>query len=225
MAHRDGIETSILCLTDGQAAHYRGGVEDGAELGRQRRGELAAAGEILGVTHCEVLHYPDGELLHQDFYRLTGDIVARLRTLRPQVVLTFGGDGGVNLHRDHTIVSAASTAAFHWAGRSEFFPEQGLAPYAPQKLYYAYTPFVAVRDHPELSGSPTVPWSLALALGELADRKWEAFAKHSSQAGVLDRVRDIVEKHRSVERYLLVAARGQINVKDDTGMFAGVIAD
>jgi LmbE family N-acetylglucosaminyl deacetylase len=140
-------------------------------------------------------------------------------------VLTFGGDGSVNLHRDHTIVSAASTAAFHWAGRSEFFPDQGLVPYEPQKLYYASTPFVAVRDRPELSRASTVPWSLALELGQLADRKWQAFAKHSSQAGVLERVRDIVEKHRSVERYLLVAARGQINVKDDAGMFAEVIPD
>lgn len=225
MAHRDGVETSILCLTDGQAAHYRGGVEDGAKLGQQRRAELAAACELLGVTHCEVLHYPDGRLPHQDFYKLTGDIVARLRTLRPQVVLTFGGDGGVNLHRDHTMVSEATTAAFHWSGRADFFPDQGLASYGPQKLYYANTPFVAVRDHPELSGASTVPWSLTLELGELADRKWEAFAKHSSQAGVLDRVRDIVEKHRAVERYLLVAARSQINVKDDTGMFAGVIPD
>lgn len=225
MAHRDGVETSILCLTDGQAAHYRGGVEDSAELGRQRRAELAAACEILGVTHHEVLHYPDGELLHQDFYKLTSDIVARFRTFRPQVVLTFGGDGSVNLHRDHTIVSAASTAAFHWAGRSEFFAEQGLASYAPQKLYYASPPFVTVRDRPELSGSPTVPWSLALALGELGDRKWEAFAKHSSQAGVLERARDIIKEHRTVERYLLVAARGRINVCEDAGMFADVIAD
>jgi LmbE family N-acetylglucosaminyl deacetylase len=225
MAHRDGVETSILCLTDGQAAHYRGGVEDSAKLGRQRRAELAAACKILGVTRHEVLHYPDGELMRQDFYKLTGDIVARLRTLRPQVILTFGGDGNVNLHRDHTIVSAASTAAFHWAGRQEFFPEQDLAPYAPQKLYYTSTPFITVRGRPELSGSPTVPWSLSLTVGEFADRKMEAFAKHSSQAGVLERVKDIVKKHHETERYLLVAARGQISVTDDTDMFAGVVAD
>ena len=225
IAHRDGIETSILCLTDGQAAHYRGGVEDSAELGQQRRAELAAAAELLGVRHVEVLHYPDGELLHQNFYKLAGDIVARIRIWRPQVVLTFGGDGSVNLHRDHTIVSAASTAAFHWAGRSEFFPEQDLAPYAPQKLYYSSPPFVTVRGRPELSGSPTVPWSLALALGELADRKWEAFTKHSSQAGVLERTKEIIKEHRTVERYLLVAVRGHINVKDDAGIFGGVVAD
>lgn len=225
MAHRDGVETSLLCLTDGQAAHFRGGVKDNARLGQQRRAELAAACELLRVTRHEVLHYPDGELLHQDFYKLTGDIVARLRTLRPHVVLTFGGDGSVNLHRDHTIVSAATTAAFHWAGRPEFFPELGLASYAPQKLYYSSTSFVTVRDHPELSGAATVPYSLTLELGEIAPRKMEAFAKHSSQAGVLERVKDIVAKHLTTERYLLVAAPGRINVVGDSGLFAGVTPD
>lgn len=224
-AHRDGVETSLLCFTDGQAAHYRDGVEDGVELGRRRRAELAEACSLLGVTRHEVLHYPDGKLMRQDFFTLVGELTARIRTLRPQVILTFGGDGSVNLHRDHTMVSAATTAAFHWAGRPEFFPEQNLAPYAPQKLYYSSTPFVTVRDRPELSGASTVPYSLSLELGEFAERKMEAFALHSSQAGVLVRVGDIIKDHLSTERYLLAAARGRIHVSDDAGMFAGVIED
>lgn len=226
MAHRDGAETSLLCLTDGQAAHFRGGVEDNAELGRKRRAELDAACGVLGVTRHEVLHYPDGELAQQDFYQLTGEIAARIRAWRPHVVLTFGGDGAVNLHRDHTVVSAASTAAFHWAGRTESFPEQNLAPYAPQKLYYSSPPFISVRGQPELSKTAaTVPYSLTLDPGSLMDRKWEAFAKHSSQAGVLDRVKSEIAKHFATERYLLVAARGGISISSDTGLFAGVVAD
>jgi LmbE family N-acetylglucosaminyl deacetylase len=225
MAHRDGAETNLLCLTDGQAAHYRGGVQDDAELGQQRRTELAAACKLLGVTLCEVLDYPDGELFRQDFYVLVGDLVARIRRIRPQVAMTFGGDGSVNLHRDHTMVSAAATAAFHWAGRPEFFPEQELEPYSPQKLYYTSPPFVTVRGRPELSDSPTVPYSLTLELGEFAKRKMEAFRLHSSQAGVLERVKDIVEPLMGTERYLLAAMPGRINVKDDAGIFAGVVED
>src|ERR1700743_674573 len=120
MAHRDGVDTHLLCLTDGQAAHFRDGVEDGAELGRRRRAELEAACEILGLTSVEVLHYPDGQLLRQDMYELTGAIVERIRRLRPHVVLTFGGDGNVNLHPDHTMVCFFATAAFPWAGGSQF---------------------------------------------------------------------------------------------------------
>ena len=228
MAHRDGVEAHLLCLTDGQAAHHRGDAADDAELGSLRRAELSAACEVLQVTGYEVLHYPDGQLLRCDFHDLARAIAERIRSLRPQVVLTFGGDGGVNLHRDHTMVSAATTAAFHWAGRREFFPEQlehGLQPYAPQKLYYSYTPFVIVRDRPELSDSPTVPYSVSLELGSLAETKLAAFRKHSTQAGVLERVGDAVRKTLEVERYLLAAAPGQIGIGEDTSLFGGVTPD
>jgi LmbE family N-acetylglucosaminyl deacetylase len=170
-----------------------------------------------------VLRYPDGALARQDFHELTGKIVARIRAWRPHVVLTFGGDGGVNLHRDHTAVSVAATAAFHWAGRPEFFPEQNLAPYAPRKLYYSSTPFVSVRGNPGLSSvAATVPYSLTLELGPFAARKMEAFAKHSSQSGVLNRVKKDVATHFATERYLLVASRGLISVTGDSGLFAGI---
>lgn len=228
MAHRDGVETNLLCLTDGRAAHFRGEAADSAELGRLRREELAAACEVLGVTSFEVLDYPDGGLLRQDMYELTGVIVERIRRLRPQVVLTFGGDGNVNLHRDHTVVSMAATAAFHWAARDLYFAEQleqGLTSYAAQKLYYLSTPFITIRDQPELASLPTVPWSLSLELGEFADRKMVAFARHSTQAGVLGRVKDFIEKHKMTERYLLVAAPGHIEVGSDTALFDGAVAD
>jgi LmbE family N-acetylglucosaminyl deacetylase len=228
MANRDGVETHLLCLTDGQAAHHRGDAADAAELGHMRRAELAAACEVLKVTGCEILHYPDGELRRESFYGLVGAIAERVRKLRPHVILTFGGDGGVNLHRDHTMVSVATTAAFHWAGRREFFPEhldRGIQPYAPQKLYYSNTPWVMVRDRPELSASPTVPYSLTLELGSLAETKFVAFQKHSTQAGVLERVGDAVRKHLEVEQYLLAAAPGRIGVAEDRALFAGVVAD
>jgi LmbE family N-acetylglucosaminyl deacetylase len=228
MAHRDGVETSLLCFTDGQAAHYRAGAADAAELGRLRRSELEAAGEVLGLTRFEVLHYPDGELRKQEMQELVGVIVERIRRLRPQVVLTFGGDGNVNLHRDHTIVSLAATAAFHWAARDIYFPEQlerGIAAYAPQKLYYLSTPFITVRDQPELAALPRVPYSLTLDLGEFAEKKMEAFSKHSSQAGVMDRVREILEPHKMTERYLLVAAPGLVEAATDAALFDGVRPD
>jgi LmbE family N-acetylglucosaminyl deacetylase len=228
MAHRDGVETNLLCLTDGQAAHHRGEATDSAELGRMRRAELAAACEVLGVTRCEVLHYPDGELARQDFYALVRTIVEHIREVRPQVVLTFGGDGNINLHRDHTMVSVATTAAFHWAGRAEFIWEpngRNLKPYSPQKLYYAGTPFINVRNRPELSNAPTVPYSLTLELGDLANVKFAAFHKHSTQAGVLERVGDVVRQHLATEPYMLAAAPGRIAVAEDKALFDGVVPD
>ncbi len=225
LAHEAGVETSVLCFTDGQAAHFRGEAVGDEDLGRMRRAEMDAACAVLGVTRCEVLHFPDGELAHQNFQQMAGVVVEHIRRWRPQVVLTFGGDGGVNLHRDHTMISLATTAAFHWAGRAEMFPSE-LEPFAPQKLYWVSTPFVSVRDRPELSATAaTVGWSLTFELGPLADRKLEAFQKHHSQKGVLERVGDHVKTAMSVERYLLVAQRGVASVMNDTAMFAGIVED
>lgn len=225
LAAQARAETSVLCFTDGQAAHFRGTATGSEELGKLRRDEMAAACAVLGVTRCEVLHYPDGELANSNWREMTGIIVERIRRWRPHVVLTFGGDGGVNLHSDHTVISAVATMAFHWAARAEMFPGE-LAPWAPQKLYYASTPFVSVRDRPELTAiAATTPWSLTIELGELADRKLEAFRKHSSQQGVLKRVGEHIRQAMQVERYLLAARRGKTSVTEDTAIFAGVDED
>ena len=146
MAHQRGVETSVVCLTEGRAGSHRGNARNDEELAQLRRQEFAAALRVLGVAHGEVLAYPDGGLLHQDFPAVTTVLVERIRRFRPHVVLTFGGDGNVNLHPDHTMVSFFSTAAFHWAGRTNFAPEQladGLLPFRAQKLYYAAAPFLA----------------------------------------------------------------------------------
>lgn len=225
LAAQAGAETGVLCFTDGQAAHFRGTATGNEELGALRRKEMQAACAVLGVTRCEVLHFPDGNLAKSNLEEMTGIVVQRIRRWRPHVVLTFGGDGGVNLHRDHAVVSAVTTMAFHWAARVEMFPCE-LPPWAPQKLYYASTPFVSVRDRPELTSiAATTPWSLTIELGELADRKLEAFRKHSSQQGVLKRVGEHVQKAMQVERYLLAARRGKAAVTEDTAMFAGVGED
>jgi len=223
MAHAAGAETSVMCFTDGQAGHFRAGAKGDEDLGKLRRAEMDAAAELLGITQHEVLDYPDGELPQQNFNEMVGVVVEKIRRWRPQVVLTFGSDGGVNLHKDHTMVSMVATAAFHWAARAELCPDAG-APHAAQKLYWVSTPFVSVRDRPELTGSAaTVGWSLTLELGaELADRKLEAFKKHSSQQGVLERISDHVRNVMKTERYLLVARRGIGPVDGDTDIWAGI---
>ncbi|HEX4309305.1 MAG TPA: PIG-L family deacetylase [Acidobacteriaceae bacterium] len=226
LAHRAGAETFVLCFTDGQAAHFRGDAAPDADLGKLRRAEMDAASAVLCVTQHEVLTFPDGELVKQNFQEMVGIVVEHIRRWRPEVVLTFGGDGAVNLHRDHTVVSAVTTMAFHWAGRAEMYPDHldtGLDPYSPQKLYYSSPPFVSVRDRPELTATAaTVPWSLTLELGDLGERKLEAFRKHSSQQGVLERVGERVKESMKTERYLLAAKRGLGPVRADAGLWDGI---
>jgi LmbE family N-acetylglucosaminyl deacetylase len=206
----------VVCLTEGRAASNRGNARSSDEL---------AALRVLDVTHGEVLDYPDGELARQDFIRVTTDLVERIRRFRPQVVLTFGGDGNVNLHPDHTMVCFFSTAAFHWAGRRNFAPEQiaaGLLPYRPQKLYYGAAPFLANADPEEAPKIALMPASLVLELGDLKARKFEAFQQHTTQAELLAKVKLVFEGTGGEEKYLLAAAPGMRCSPLETDMFADV---
>jgi LmbE family N-acetylglucosaminyl deacetylase len=226
MAKASGVVTSVLCMTAGAAGSYRADGQTDAELAEARRAEFAAACEALGVTHSVILNYPDGGLHLQPFLPMVGDLVAYIRRERPHVVLSFGGDGGVNLHRDHTMISLAATAAFHWAGRSGFYAEQltgKTTPWAPQKLYYTSTPFISTRDPEAAHAGARVPASLSLELGDWKERKMEAFLEHGTQRGVLERVRASFEEKMNEEGYLLVAARTP--VYPDDALFAGVVPE
>jgi len=225
MAHAAGVETTVICLTEGQAATNRGEAASGEELARLRRAEFDAAGEVLGVTRGEVLHYPDGQLARCDLAELVAALVERIRRWKPQVVLTFGGEGGVNLHRDHTVASLAATAAFHWAGRRSALDETpGLEAYLPQKLYYSATQFLLVRNPEDKANTCLTPYSLSLELGEHKDKKFEAFRKHATQAAVLELSREVWE-NAGREHYLLASARGWQQPEADHSFFQGVDED
>ncbi|HEU4636507.1 MAG TPA: PIG-L family deacetylase, partial [Edaphobacter sp.] len=89
-----GVETSVICFTDGQAATYRGSAESGSELGETRRREFAASCDVLGVTEHEVLGYHDAQLQNVPLIEATEHLVRRMRRFQPDVVITFGSDGG-----------------------------------------------------------------------------------------------------------------------------------
>ena len=95
MAHDKGVETTVICLTEGAAGSFRGTATSDEELAQLRRDEFNAAARLLNLTHAEVLDYPDGKIDQQNFYELTGVLVEKIRKYCPQVVLTFGGDVGV----------------------------------------------------------------------------------------------------------------------------------
>jgi LmbE family N-acetylglucosaminyl deacetylase len=220
-AHQRGFETSVICMTEGRAASSRGIARNADELAALRRQEFAAALRVLDVDHGEVLTYPDGDLARQDFFQVTTALVERIRRFRPQVVLTFGADGNVNLHPDHTMICFFATAAFHWAGRASFASEQiaaGLLPWRPQKLYYGVAPFL-VNDEPTIA---LVPASLVLDVDDLKAKKFEAFQQHTTQADLLVRIKVVFDETGGEERYLLAAAPGMRSSPLETDMFAGL---
>ncbi len=65
----------------------------------------------------------DGTLSSVDAEVLTGRVVKIIRSFRPDVVITFGPDGGYG-HPDHMAISAATTAACQRSAQSAQFPAQ-----------------------------------------------------------------------------------------------------
>jgi LmbE family N-acetylglucosaminyl deacetylase len=224
MAHARGADTTVICLTEGRAASNRGDARTDDELAAARIAELDISCGILGVTRYEVWKYPDGALIQANLFEITTRLVERMRQLRPHIVLTFGGDGGPNLHRDHTVAGFAATAAFHWSGRSNFAQEQlqnGLALWAPQKLYYSTTNFTISKFKEEAAVAPRTPASIKLDLGLLQEVKRQAIEAHDTQ-GVMDRAGKAYEKYGHEEHYLLASARDPERFADETDLFAGI---
>ncbi len=227
LAKAQGVESTVICLTEGRAASNRGTTKTADELAEARKQEFAVSCEILEVTHAEVWKYPDGELWNTPVYDIAKKLVTSMRQIRPHVVLTFGGDGGPNMHRDHLMAGVFATAAFHWSGRSYFEPkeqEAGLTLWAPQKLYYSSTSFNVTKFTEEAAVAPKTPASLVLQLGELKATKRRALEAHGTQV-VMDRAAEVFEKYGHEERYLLVAARKPELFGREAGLFDGIDED
>jgi LmbE family N-acetylglucosaminyl deacetylase len=217
LAADQGVETYVICLTDGQAATHRGDAASGEELGKMRRAEFAASCDVLGVTHHELLDYHDAQLEFTNIAKTAGRLVKRMRRFQPDVVLTFGSDGALNTHPDHMIVSMVTTAAFHWSGRPNRYPDLG-APFQPSRLFTLSSNFVLPdRQAPFLS-----PWTVVLDIRSVRDRKTEAFRQHASQAPLMERTRDIFEQYGAEEFYTLLAASTPQPAQMLTDLFAGL---
>jgi LmbE family N-acetylglucosaminyl deacetylase len=217
LAAQRGVETSVLCLTDGQAATNRGSSTSAEDLGRMRREEFAASCAILGVTHYDLLDYQDAQLEHANFSELAAKLVARIRAFRPHVVLTFGLDGGANTHPDHTMVSAVTSAAVHWAASPKRFPTLGDV-HITQRLFHQTTSYF-LPDRPQ---PLPAPWTVTLDTRSVATIRQQAFAAHKSQAPLMERTRAVFEQHGQCEHYILMATPIPGPAKQATDLFEGL---
>jgi LmbE family N-acetylglucosaminyl deacetylase len=223
--HGRGIETYVICLTPGQSATHRGGIIDDNELAAVRRREFAASCAHLNVTGCEVLNYRDAHLDRENLYEVVGELVLRFRTIRPHVVMTFGTEGAVTAHPDHSMTSIYATLAFQWSGRNNRYTGQldgSLQSWRPQKLYYATSNFT-------LPGRPPVALAPASAFVDIGEenlkRKIEAFKKHTTQSPLFELFDTHTRKRGTEERFSLVACILPGQIRRETDLFEGVEQD
>jgi LmbE family N-acetylglucosaminyl deacetylase len=215
-----GIETYVLCLTPGQAASHRADTKSETELAERRRAEFQDACRVLRVSHAEVLNYHDGQLPRTNFYDAVADLTVRIRGIRPQVVLTYGPEGGVTAHTDHAMAGLFTAAAFQWSARPNVFREKsGIGePWQVQKLYYATTLFT-LQGRPPIAQAPA---TACIDVHEHFDLKIKAFKQHTTQAPLFAMFEEHVTKREHQELFHLAATATPRKTTWETDLFADV---
>src|SRR5262245_44842947 len=107
----------------------------------------AVSAQALGIHPPILLGFPDGALGHHNadpalLFRVTQRVHEELQRLRPDVLITWGPDGGYG-HPDHRIVSSIVTQLVR-AG----------APGVPQRVFYASLPAEGIRAMNPTRGVP-----------------------------------------------------------------------
>ncbi|MFG2135793.1 N-acetyl-1-D-myo-inositol-2-amino-2-deoxy-alpha-D-glucopyranoside deacetylase [Streptomyces sp. NPDC048650] len=131
-----------------ELAHLAPGRDD--TLGAHRVGELAAAMAALGVTDHRFLggagRYRDsgmmgapqndrpGAFWQADLDEAAAHVVAVVREIRPQVLVTYDPNGGYG-HPDHIQAHRVAMRGAELAGQADFRPDLGPA-YAIEKIYW-----------------------------------------------------------------------------------------
>ncbi len=110
-----GVRVQVLTATRGQA----GSCGDPPlcapeELPAVRENELRCACAALGIQPPILLDYQDDQLSKADPERIVSEILAVVREVRPQMILTYGSDG-VSGHPDHIAIGCFAAEAFRRA--------------------------------------------------------------------------------------------------------------
>lgn len=152
-----GAEIMVVSATKGDAGQIRdAAIATRRTLGQARERELQLSCARLGAQTALCLDYPDGTLKDIPLETLAEPITQIIRQFQPDVIITFGPDGGYG-HPDHIAISEATTLAAQHAGDPQRYSaqltEKGLQPFRPGALFHTYFP-----QHPILMIESLSKW-------------------------------------------------------------------
>jgi mycothiol S-conjugate amidase len=146
----EGVHTVLVCCTGGEEGDILNPAMDSAEvranMAEVRRQELADAAAIIGYHEVVMLGYRDSGMpgteanadprsfASADLEEAIGRLVAVIRRVRPQVVVTYPEDQQGYPHPDHLRVSEITLPAVAAATDPHHYPEAG-APWQVAKVY------------------------------------------------------------------------------------------
>jgi LmbE family N-acetylglucosaminyl deacetylase len=205
------VETYLVTATRGERGRFgESGEKPPPEIvGRVREAELRAAARVLGVHEVNFLDYHDGELDQVNVTEAVARIAGHLRRVKPQVVVTFGPEGGYG-HPDHIAISQLTTAAVVAAAG-----ENGSGqPHRVSKLYYvewsrqkweayqtALRGLISKVDGIERKSSPWPDWVLTTFMdtSQFWPTVWKAVSCHKTQMGIYKNLENLPdENHKAI---------------------------
>ena len=147
----EGVSVHYACATRGECGEVAPDLLAGYEnVGALRTAELTCAAYALGLAAVHLLGYRDSGMIgspdndHPDAFvqapvhRVARQLVGLIRTIRPQVIVTFNSYGGYG-HPDHIQAHYATLAAFGAAADPAQYPEvrgEAAMAWETQKLYF-----------------------------------------------------------------------------------------
>jgi len=173
---RHGARVQVLTATRGESGSCgQPRLCTPEELPTMRQQELCCSCAVLGLDPPILLRYPDGKLSEVDGQEALTHVLAVLRDLRPQVLLTWPPDG-LSGHPDHVAVSRWATLAFEQATTG--------GAVAPAALYYMAVPrsVTEALAMPHLQSVPDEEIDLAIDATPVWEQKLAAIQCHRTQA-------------------------------------------
>jgi N-acetyl-1-D-myo-inositol-2-amino-2-deoxy-alpha-D-glucopyranoside deacetylase len=260
----DGVLVTLVTCTLGEEgevlvgdlAHLASDKHDA--LGEHRIAELAAACEALGVTDHRFLGGPgrwrDSGMMgtvqndrpdvfwQADLDEAVRALVAVMREVRPQVVITYDEKGGYG-HPDHIQAHRVTVQAFDQAGQASYAPETG-EPWQPSRLYYTALPKSVLQagiEHLKASGqsnffgadsaddlpfgNPDDEVTTEIDAREHLDAKVAAMRAHATQIEVdgpfFALSNNIGQKAMGIEYFVLVRGDRDSGEGRETDLFGG----
>ena len=128
-----GYDVYEYILTDNSKGSYRLTSE---ELTRVSAEEARAAGKILGLQEVRLEGYVDGDLGDTPVNELRGKIMALIREVKADIVMSWDPFAPYEEHPDHRQVAMATLEAAHFSGSPLFYPEHAHAPYQATEMYW-----------------------------------------------------------------------------------------
>lgn len=210
---QNGAYVELVCATRGEAGEIADPTLATPEtLAEVREQELRCAAGTLGINQVTFLGYRDSGMdgteenqrpdafMNADANEVIAQLVAIIRRVQPQVVITFEPFGGYG-HPDHIAIHYHTRAAFEKARDSEYRLDLG-RPFPPQRLFYPLvraaffhemkqrmaarglpTDFFDIIEERRGKGWPDDKFNVVVDVSATVEQKMAALACHRTQFG------------------------------------------